>query len=142
MKKNQSSAKPDGRRVSRFENEIQSIVSLYIIHNLQSELPGLVTVARVQVPADLRIANVYVSLLNLSEEKNGQQKVQDLENTIDILQRSAKDIQSEISRKVQMKYIPKLTFFADESTEKILKIEKLLNQMGTANLKNIDDEEI
>lgn len=144
MKKNHlgiksSSAGGDGRRVSRFENEIQSIVSLYIIQNLQSELPGLVTVARVHVPADLRTANVYVSLLNIAEEKSGDQKVKDLESTIDTLQSWAKDIQSEIDRKLKMKYLPKLTFFPDESTEKILKIEKILSNIDSS--QNIDEDE-
>lgn len=147
MKKNHSGVKGDGRRISRFENEIQSIVSLYIIHNLQSELPGLVTVGRVHVPADLRTANVYVSLLNLSADKDGPKKIQDLETTLHILQNSAKDIQAEISRKIQMKYLPKLTFFADESTHKILKIEKLLSEIASSSdrsrsVGDIDDDEI
>lgn len=139
MKKNNSGIKSDGRRVSRFESEIQSIVSLYIIQNLQSELPGLVTIGRVHVPADLRIANVYVSLLNISEEKTAAQKAEDLDLTLDTLQERAKDIQSEIDRKLKMKYVPKLTFFADESTEKILKIEKILSNMDSA--KDIDEDE-
>ena len=29
-----------------------------------------------------------------------------------------------------MKYLPKLTFYPDESTEKILKIEKILSEMN------------
>ena len=132
--------KTDGRRVSRFEHEIQSIVSLYIIQNLQSELPGLVTVGRVQVPADLRMANIYVSILDISAEKTAEQKVLDLEKAIDTLQSWAKEMQSEIDRKLKMKYVPKLTFFADESTEKILKIEKILSNMSSP--EEVEDEEL
>lgn len=139
MRKNTAGPKTDGRRVSRFEHEIQSIVSLYIIQNLQSELPGLVTIGRVHVPADLRTANVYVSLLDMSEEKNIEKKEKDLQSALKILQSWAKDIQGEIDRKLKMKYVPKLTFFADESTEKILKIEKLLS--GMTSPKDIDDLE-
>lgn len=140
VKKNNSAAKPDGRRVTRFEHEIQSIVSMYIIQNLQSELPGFVTVGRVQVPADLRTAYVYVSLLDISSDKTAEQKVLDLDKTIDTLQSWSKDIQSEIDRKLKMKYVPKLTFFADVSTEKILKIEKILSTMTSP--EEIEDEDI
>lgn len=140
MKKNSDvSAKTDGRRVSRVEKEIQSVVSTYIIQNLQSELPGLVTIGRVIVPADLRAAKVYVSMLNIAVESNdeistpkiGKKKRTQIEHTIAILQSWAPDIQEAIDKKLKMKYLPKITFYEDESTEKILKIEKLLSSMKT-----------
>jgi ribosome-binding factor A len=149
MKKNNSSdGKSDSRRISRVEQEIQSIVSLYIIQNLQSELPGLITIGRVQVPADLRTANVYVSMLNIrteEDESNGKKNPADkqLDKTIRILQHWAKDMQDAINKKLQMKYLPKLTFFADESTERILKIEKILSSMSsTQEVDDIDDDEV
>lgn len=115
--------KTDGRRVSRVEKEVQSVVSQYIIRNLQSELPGLVTVGRVQIPADLRQARVYVSLLNINTDVINHEQ---LNQAVKTLQSWAPEIQNEIGHQLKMKYLPKLTFFADESTEKILKIEKLL----------------
>lgn len=138
MKKSSDvSDKNDGRRVSRVEKEIQSVVSTYIIQNLQSELPGLVTIGRVIVPADLRAAKVYVSMLNIAVEsndevatpKNAKNKRTQIEQTIAILQSWAPDIQEAIDKKLKMKYLPKITFYQDESTEKILKIEKLLSSM-------------
>lgn len=132
--------KTDGRRVSRVEKEVQAIISTYIIRHLQSELPGLVTIGRVQIPADLRVARVYVSLLNIN---NSDQKlhIKDLDDAIDTLQSHAVDIQNEISDKLKMKYLPKLTFFPDESTEKILKIEKILSTIGQNGDVQIDEED-
>ena len=148
MKKtNHSDGKSDSRRISRVEQEIQSIVSLYIIQNLQSELPGLITIGRVHVPGDLRTANVYVSLLNIQTEEdelNGKKAPagKQLEKAIKTLQYWSKDMQEAIDQKLQMKYLPKLTFFADESTEKILRIEKILSHMSKPkNVNNIDDDE-
>jgi ribosome-binding factor A len=149
MKKNSSSGlKTDSRRISRVEQEIQSIVSLYIIQNLQAELPGLITIGRVHVPGDLRTANVYVSLLNIrteEDESEGKKMPSDkqLDKAIKTLQYWSKDMQDAINRKLQMKYLPKLTFFADESTEKILRIEKILSNMSTSKeVNDIDDDEI
>lgn len=149
--------KTDGRRVSRVEKEVQAIVSTYIIRHLQGELPGLVTIGKVQIPADLRVARVYVSLLNINSietdqaadvsnnhpaaEAGGLNKTHKaggkskkpynmLDEAIDVLQSHASEIQDEISDKLKMKYLPKLVFFPDESTEKILKIEKILSTIN------------
>jgi ribosome-binding factor A len=147
MKKSNSDSKVDSRRISRVEQEIQSIVSLYIIQNLQSELPGLITIGRVHVPGDLRSADVYVSMLNIrteEDELNGKKPTTDkqIDKAIKTLQYWAKDMQDAIDRKLQMKYLPKLTFFADESTEKILRIEKILSEMSPKkDVADIDDDE-
>jgi ribosome-binding factor A len=131
MKKNSVGTKTDGRRVSRVEKEIQSVVSTYIIQNLQSELPGLVTIGRVMVPADLRSAKIYVSMLNInSSSSNKTGKESEIAKTIKTLQSWAPDIQEAIDTKLKMKYLPKITFYEDESTEKILKIETLLSKIN------------
>ncbi len=148
MKKSKSSdGKIDSRRISRVEQEIQSIVSLYIIQNLQAELPGLITIGRVHVPGDLRTANIYVSLLNIrtvEDDSNGKKvpSGKELEKALKTLQAWSKDMQDAINKKLQMKYLPKLTFFADESTEKILRIEKILSHMSTTEkVSGIADDE-
>lgn len=121
----------DGRRVARVEREVQSVISTFIIQRLQRELPGLITVARVQIPADLRQARVYVSLLQTNvEELDKTPQVKVLKQAVDILQSWAPEIQDEIGNKLKMKYLPKLTFFADESTEKILKVEKIISEIS------------
>lgn len=132
----------DGRRVARVEREVQAVISTFIIQRLQRELPGLITVARVQIPADLRQARVFVSLLQINPDElqlnlndKSQQKV--LKKAVGILQHWAPDIQEEIGRKVQLKYLPKLTFFADESTEKILKIEKIISKVSQETSKDL-----
>ncbi len=126
----QRDAKNDGRRVVRVEREVQSVVSTFIIQRLQSELPGLITVSRVQIPADLRVARVYVSLLQ-TEKLQEQVSIDHLKAAIKTLQYWASDIQNVISDKLKMKYVPKITFFPDESTEKILKIEKIISKLST-----------
>ncbi|MFN3696467.1 MAG: ribosome-binding factor A [Pseudobdellovibrio sp.] len=141
----------DGRRVARVEREVQSIISTFIIQRLQSELPGLITVAKVMIPADLRSAKVFVSLLqaNIDQEQavdlhperaeKAGKKISDLDRSIQILQSWAPDIQDEIGAKLNMKYLPKLTFYPDESTNKILKIEKILSDIKGPNSVGDDD---
>ena len=59
----------DGRRVARAEREIQTNVAQFLIRGFKTPLPGLVTVASVRMPGDLRTAKVYVSVLGTDDQK-------------------------------------------------------------------------
>jgi len=125
-KSQKGSATDISRRVARVEKEVQEIVSEFIIRHLRDELPGLVTIGRVLIPGDLRSAKVYVNLLDPSLSK--QKKAMD--EVLETLNDLAGEIQYQISKKVQMKYLPKLTFLEDTSTDRILKVESLLNSLS------------
>ena len=125
----------DGRRKIRVEKEVQEVISGFIIRQLRHDLPGVVTITRVTMPADFRAAQVYLTYFS-----------PDQENPIDaakLLQSWAKDIQDEIGHALKMRYCPKLNFYNDETTEKILKIEKILSEISNdPNLKKAMDEDI
>lgn len=110
----------DGRRVARVEREIQATIAQFLIRGFSTPLPGLVTVASVKMPADLRAAKVYVSVL-------GSQEQQD--ETLELLQERAFEIQSFIGKELKMRYCPKLTFYPDHTTEQVLKVEKILHEL-------------
>jgi ribosome-binding factor A len=126
----------DGRRKIRIEKEVQEIVSRFIIKHLRSDLPGLITITRVQMPADFRAAQIFVTYFS-PEEMPGQNL-----DVAEVLQGWAKDIQDEIAHVLKMRYCPKLTFFNDETTEKILKIEKTLADIAKnpAIIKQVDED--
>ena len=127
----------DGRRKVRVEKEVQEIVSRFIIEQLRQDLPGVITVTRVQMPADFRAAQLFVTYF---APENSDEKVPDVAK---VLNSWAKDIQDEIAHVLKMRYCPKLTFFNDETTEKILKIEKILNDIAKdPSLKDSMDEDI
>ena len=127
----------DGRRKVRVEKEVQEIISRFIIQQLRHDLPGVVTVMRVQMPADFRAAQVFVTYF--APENNNDSMV----DAAEILQSWAKDIQDEIAHVLKMRYCPKLTFYNDETTEKILKIEKILSDISKDPdlAKTLDDED-
>lgn len=121
----------DGRRIQRVEQEVQKTVAQYLIKGFRERLPGLVTVARVMMPADLRTAKVYVSILGDEKQR---------EDALEILQEQAFDVQNFIGKELRMRYCPKLTFFLDDTTEKILKIDRILKDLEPNNTKTEDDE--
>ncbi|WP_347359581.1 30S ribosome-binding factor RbfA [Bdellovibrio sp.] len=110
----------DGRRVARVEREIQATIAQFLIRGFKVPLPGLVTVASVKMPADLRAAKVYISVL-------GDEKQQD--EALDLLQERAFEIQNYIGKELKMRYCPKLTFYLDHATEQVLKVEKILHEL-------------
>ncbi len=121
----------DGRRVARVEKEVQIQIAQYLRSGFSDPLPGLVTVASVKMPADLRTAKVYISVLG--EEG-------DIKEVLKTLQDRAFEIQDFIGNRLKMRYCPKLTFLKDHTTEHVLKIEKILADISTQ-VKSKPDEE-
>lgn len=111
----------DGRRIARVEKEVQMQVASYLQSGFSTPLPGLVTIAHVKMPADLRTARVFVSVLGADDHKD---------EVIETLQERAFEIQDYIGRKLKMRYCPKLTFQLDHTTDQVLKIEKILHEIS------------
>lgn len=107
----------DGRRVQRVEREIQHVIAGYFISGFKGTLPGLVTVARVIMPKDLRTAKVYISVLGADFERD---------NVIKLLNDRSYEVQNHLGRELKMRYCPRLTFFLDDTTEHVLKIDRIL----------------
>ncbi len=113
--------KGDGRRVGRVEQEVQKTVALYLIQGFRQPLPGLVTVSRVIMPADLRNAKVYISILGSEEERR---------KTLDVLNERAFEVQNYIGQQLRMRYCPKVHFYNDDMTEHVLKIERIIHELN------------
>jgi ribosome-binding factor A len=120
----------DGRRIARVEQEIQKVIAQYLIQGFRLPIPGIISVARVMMPADLRSAKIYVS--HLGEAKDRAQ-------VVELLQERAFEIQEHIGHELRMRYCPKLTFFLDDTTERILEIDRILHDLN-ANKKSGDKE--
>lgn len=115
----------DGRRVARVENEVRESIAQYLLRGIQSELPGLVTVSRVQMPADLKTARVYITLI----VPHGQDEAAAQEEAVEILQERAPEIQHQLNQDLALRFCPRLEFFPDRSVEKILAVEGTLKKL-------------
>jgi ribosome-binding factor A len=91
---------------------------------------GFVTVTDVNLSEDLKIAHVYISVLN-SDEKAG---------AVEILNSAKGLIRSEVAKRVRAKYIPSLEFRIDESIDRGFKIDKLLKEISEKETKEEDGE--
>lgn len=115
----------DHRRVSRFEKEILQITAKFLQQSSKLSFKSLLTVVKVLMPADLRTAKIYVSVYGGDE---------DPQLVIDRLNEHTALVQHQISKEMSARYCPKVTFFLDDTTEKILKVEKTLQELAEGHI--------
>ena len=88
----------------------------------EAKVPNLetknITVTEVRMSPDLKNAKAYVIPLG----------GKDVENAVDILTQSSHLIRKALSKKIDMKFLPKVSFVGDKSFDYAEKIEKLIQK--------------
>ncbi len=107
------------KRSKRVADLLREEISDIILKRLKDPRMGFVTVVDVSVTEDLKLARVYVS--SLKEEER--------EQTVQILKSAKNFIRQELGRRVKLKTIPDLEFFADTTIEYGSRIDKLLKEI-------------
>src|SRR5439155_14402428 len=109
------------RRIGRIEEQFRIAISEILEREIQDPRIGLVTVTAVKVSPDLRHARVFVTVLGNAD----QQK-----KTIEGLRSAANYARRSLSKRLHhLKRIPELAFDYDESIEKTIRLEELLDQI-------------
>lgn len=107
-------------RVEKVQEFIKQEISKLILNGLKDPRIGFVTVTRVEVTGDLRSAKIYVSLYGSLEQK--QATWEGLNNALGFLR-------TEISKTINLRFTPELSFHKDESLEYSAHIQKLINKI-------------
>ena len=107
----------DNRRIHRIEREIQQLISGYVLTHLRDQTFGFVSVNRVTVSRDLRTGKVYISAFGDNA---------DIVANVRLLQEHAPELQGHINQNLRMKFCPRLTFYVDELSERLMRIESEL----------------
>ena len=110
-----------GERMRRVNEALREVLSARIAEGLKDPRIGFVTVTAVETSPDLRHARVYVSVLGNAHER---------EESLAALQRAHGVLQSEIARVTHMKRTPELKFVYDETVERGMRINELLEREG------------
>ena len=88
----------------------------------EAKVPGLetknITVTEVRMSPDLKNARVYVIPLG----------GKDSDKTVDLLTDCSYLIRKALAKKIQMKFLPKISFISDKSFDYAEKIEKLIKE--------------
>ena len=107
-----------GRRTERLAQEIREAVA-QVVAQLKDPRIGFVTITRVNVPADLRTARIYVGVLGDSAQ---QQK------TLKGLRQAAGFVRRELGRRVRMRHTPELSFEYDAGLDATDRVAQLLEE--------------
>jgi ribosome-binding factor A len=84
---------------------------------------GMVSISGVKITPDLLEARFYLSFFQVKDEKAALKKIEDRHH----------EIKKELAAKVrhQLRSIPVLKFFQDDTLDQVFKLEELLKQVGT-----------
>lgn len=111
------------QRISRLNSNLKEVISDIIRRDVRNpHIVALLTVTRVDVSKDLHHAKVYISVIGSQQQK---------EETLHALQSAAGFIAVQSSKEVVMRYFPALTFKLDDSVDKLMRIEELLNEIAS-----------
>ncbi len=121
------------RRQEKVARAVKEAVSDAIANHLNDpRIEGFVSVTRVDMAADLRSAEVYLSLFGKDEA--AQKK------TFAAITHARSRIQSLLGRRLHSKFCPVLRFHRDEGFKKTLETMKLIDQ-AASELKEKDSVE-
>lgn len=108
------------RRTEQIAEAIKASLAKIIPRELRDPRLGFVTITRVEVPPDMKLAKVFFSVIGSEEEKKNSHKV--LKNAAGFLRR-------ELASDLNMRYTPNLLFQFDAAMEHGEKIQRILREL-------------
>lgn len=107
------------RKKKRIEESLRRELSSIILYELRDPRTGFVTVTGVELSDDSRSAKVLVTVRGEQEDK---------ELTLQGLDHARGYVQSLIGTRLRLRYTPVLRFAEDKELQRILRVEKLIDQ--------------
>ena len=109
----------EGKRQKQVANEIaKELNDIFLKMSLTMVDGGMVSIASVKMTPDLYEARIYLSLFQVKDPEAVLEKFKDLSS----------EIRGELGKRMrhQLRIIPQLTFYLDDTLDYVFKIEKLL----------------
>lgn len=123
------------RRQEKMARIVKEVVSDAIANHLNDpRIEGLVSITGVEMTADLRTADVYISIFDRGPvtQEDGETRTSNSDagrnKTFAAITHARSRIQSLLADKLQSKFCPVLRFHTDEKFKKTLETMKLIDQ--------------
>lgn len=107
-------------RIEKLNSLIKEEVARIIKREVEFSRDVLVTVTKAETSVDATHVNVSISVLPENKEKI----------ILERLKKMIGIIQSLLNRKLIMRFVPKIFFKIDKSTQKIDRMEKIIKELG------------
>lgn len=119
-----------GPRPARIAEEIRIELSQLLMRAVKDPGVGFITLTEVKVTPDLQIARVYYT--TLGDDKARRETRRALERATPFLRR-------QVGQRLQLRRVPELEFFFDESVERGDRIERIIRELHKGE-QSSDDE--
>ncbi len=110
----------EGKRSEKIADLIQKEISHLLVRTLKDPRIGFVTITKVAVSEDCRMAKVYFSVAGPSDERK---------RSTDGLNSAKGYVRKELGRRIRLKHIPDITFQFDPSIEYAIHIGEVIEQI-------------
>jgi ribosome-binding factor A len=118
------------RRIERLNSVIQQEISQLLREQVNDpRLTSLISITKVSTSADLRHTKVFISTIGDKVDKK------------EILQgftAASGFLRSQLATRLQLKYMPELSFQFDDSIERAAKLLKLIDEVASKDAENED----
>ena len=112
------------KRSDRVAQQIQVIVSEIIMTKVIVQELGLATITKVKTSQNLRFSRIYLSFMGNTLEPN---------ELITLMNRNIKEYRYQLGKELQIKYVPQIKFYHDNTFEEMEKISRLINKANSEN---------
>ena len=112
------------KRSDRVAHQIQDIISEIITKKVIVQGLGLATVTKVKTSQNLRFSRIYLSFMNNTIEPD---------ELITLMNRNIKEYRYQLGKELQIKYVPQIKFYYDNTYEEMENISRLINKANSEN---------
>ena len=120
------------RRGERVNHTIQRELGVLIEGLNDPRLSPVISVTAVEVNRDLSVAKVYVSVLGTDMERS---------DAIDGLRSAANRLRMEVSNRIVIRTMPKLSFFPDDTLQTGADIDQLIDRVIAQDSRRYSDRD-
>ena len=120
------------KRSARVGDLIRQEVADILLNKIKHKDLGFITVTGAKISDDLRHATIYLSVMGDDDGKK----------TVHKISSSSSFIRAELAKRLQMKFVPSLSFRIDESIDYGRKIDNILDDIESEGSPIDEDEDL
>jgi len=107
-------------KIERLESAFEKEISYILMNEIKDEAIRFVTITGCEITNDLSFAKVYFTVLDSNKK----------EDTVKALNKAKSFIRGQLSRRVDIRHTPELTFIFDDSIEYGNRIENIIKEIN------------
>ena len=121
----------EGKRSEKVADVIQREISEMLLRTLKDPRIGFVTITRVTVSDDCRMAKVYFSVMGTPADR---------ERSMEGLNHAKGYVRKELGRRIRLRYAPEVVFQFDPSIEYGIHLEEVIHELHEGRERDGDED--